>query len=407
MRVELITTGSELLLGFTINSHLNYIARQLAGIGLRLDRQITVGDDRAEMRATVSEALSRSNVVIITGGLGPTSDDFTRDVVAELLRRKLVRDDAIVTAITERFRKRGIRMPESVNVQAMVPVGAQVLPNANGTAPGLAIEHDGKLVVLLPGPPRELKPMFDQYVQPVLKQHFGQQPAFECRVLKVVGLAESLVEEKVTPALANLKDIELGYCAKMGQVEVRVISSLTSIADEAEKRIRTALGDHVFGTSDDRLEEVVVKMLIAARKTIAVAESCTGGLIANRLTNVSGSSETFVNGLVTYSNESKVRLLGVGEETLKAHGAVSEKVAGEMADGARTRSRTDFALSTTGIAGPTGGTPEKPVGLVYIGFATPKQTSVQCHLLLFDRETFKFFASQYALDAVRRELLRQ
>ncbi|HUK81734.1 MAG TPA: competence/damage-inducible protein A [Verrucomicrobiae bacterium] len=407
MRVELVNTGSELLLGFTVNSHLNYIARQLAAIGLRLSRQTTVGDNRTEMRAAVTDALGCSNVVIITGGLGPTSDDFTRDVVAGLLGLKLVRDDAIATAIADRFRKRNIRLPESVNVQAMVPIGSQVLPNANGTAPGLAIEHEDKLVILLPGPPRELKPMFEQYVLPVLKKHFGQQPAFECRVLKVVGMAESLVEEKVAPVLADLNDIELGYCATMGQVEVRVISSLTSTVDQAETRIRAALGDHVFGAGDDRLEDVVVKMLVASRKTVAVAESCTGGLIANRLTNVSGASETFINGLVTYSNESKVRLLGVREETLKAHGAVSEEVAREMAEGVRTRSGTDFGVSTTGIAGPLGGTPEKPVGLVYIGFATPTQTVVHRHLLLFDRETFKLFASQIALDLVRLECLRK
>ena len=405
MRVELITTGSELLLGFAVNSHCSYIGRQLAGVGLRLDLQTTVGDDRAGIRTAVAAALGRSEVVIITGGLGPTSDDFTRDVVAELLGRKLVRDDAIAAAIAERFRKRAICMPESVNVQAMVPVGAQVLPNENGTAPGLAIEHEGKLVLLLPGPPRELRPMFEQYVLPVLKQHFGQEPAFACRVLKVVGLAESLVEEKVAPVLADLKHVNLGYCATMGQVEVRVISCLESTADEAEKRIRSVLGEHIFGAGDDRLEEVVVKMLVAARKTIAVAESCTGGLIANRLTNVSGASETFINGVVAYSNESKVRLLGVREETLKTHGAVSEEVAREMAEGVRTRSGTDFGVSTTGIAGPTGGTPEKPVGLVYIGFATPKRTDVRRHMLLFDRETFKFFASQIALDLVRSELL--
>lgn len=406
MRVELINTGTELMLGFTVNSHLNYIARKLADIGLRLDRQTTVADDRAEMRVVVADALQRSDILLITGGLGPTSDDFTRDVVAELLGRKLLRDDAIAAAIAERFRKRGIRMPDSVNVQALVPVGAQVLPNPNGTAPGLAIEHEKKLLVLLPGPPRELKPMFEQYVLPVLKQHYAGQSRFECRVFKVVGLAESLVEEKVAPALRDVPDIELGYCAKMGEVEVRVISNLKSTADEAEKRIRAALGDFIYGTGDDRLEDVVVKMLTAAHKTIAVAESCTGGIIANRLTNVSGASEVFLNGCVTYSNESKVRLLGVREETLKQFGAVSEEVAREMAEGVRTRSGADFGVSTTGIAGPTGGTPEKPVGLVFIGFATPTGTEVKRHLLHFDRETFKFFASQYALDAVRRELLK-
>jgi nicotinamide-nucleotide amidase len=403
--VELINTGSELLLGFTVNTHLTYIARQLAGIGLRLDRQVTVADDRAEMRAAVEEALKRSDVLIITGGLGPTSDDFTRDVVAELLGRKLVRDEGVAAHIAERIRKRGIRLPESIYVQALVPVGAQVLPNRNGTAPGLALDHDGKLVLLLPGPPRELKPMFDEYVLPVLEKHFGAQARFDCRTFKVVGLAESVVEQQVAPALADLKEIELGYSAKMGEVEVRIISHLKSTADEAEKRIRAALGNQIYGTGADRLEEVVVKMLTAARKTIAVAESCTGGTIANRITNVSGSSEVFINGCVTYSNESKVRLLGVRDDTLKARGAVSEEVAREMAEGVRTSSGTDFGVSTTGIAGPTGGTPDKPVGLVYIGFATPERTDVHRHILTFDRETFKFFVSQYALDAVRHELL--
>jgi nicotinamide-nucleotide amidase len=288
-----------------------------------------------------------------------------------------------------------------VLVQALVPTGAQVLPNPNGTAPGLAIEHDGKLVLLLPGPPRELKPMFEQYVLPVLEKNFAPGDRPVCRVFKVVGLAESLVEEKIAPALADLP-VELGYCAKMGEVEVRVIGK--SI-EQAESRIRAALGDDIFGTGDDRLEEVVVKMLAAAGKTIAVAESCTGGLISSRLTNVSGASEVFRTGFVTYSNESKVRLLGVREETLAKHGAVSEQVCREMADGARRG--TDFALATTGIAGPTGGTPEKPVGLVYIGLATPTGTEVRRHQLFFDRETFKFFVSQYALDMMRRELLKK
>jgi nicotinamide-nucleotide amidase len=407
VRVELINTGSELMLGFTVNTHLTYIARQLAGIGLRLDRQVTVADDRSEMRAAVEEALARSDVLLITGGLGPTSDDFTREVVAELLGRKLVRDEDVARHIAERIRKRGIRLPESIYVQALVPVGAQVLPNRHGTAPGLALDHEGKLVLLLPGPPRELKPMFDEYVLPVLQKQFGAQAHFDCRTFKVVGLAESIVEQKVAPALADLKDIELGYSAKMGEVEVRIISHLKSTADEAEKRIRAALGNHIYGIGGDRLEEVVVKMLTAARKTIAVAESCTGGAIANRITNISGSSEVFISGCVTYSNESKVQLLGVRDETLKAHGAVSEEVAREMAEGVRTSSRTDFGVSTTGIAGPTGGTPDKPVGLVYIGIATPERTDVRRHILTFDRETFKFFVSQYALDAVRRELLNQ
>ncbi|MGD0016848.1 MAG: competence/damage-inducible protein A [Verrucomicrobiia bacterium] len=405
MRIELINTGSELLLGFTVNTHLNYIARKLGEIGLRLERQTTIGDDRSEMRAAITEALRRCDVLIITGGLGPTSDDFTRAVVAELLGRKLIRDGAIATHIAERLRKRGIHLPESIYVQALVPKGAKVLPNHNGTAPGLAVEHNSKLVVLLPGPTRELKPMFEEFVLPMLRQRCGVTAKFDCRTFKVVGLPESAVEEKVAPALADMRDVELGYCARPGEVEVRIISNLKSSADSAEKQIRAALGDHLFGTGEEQLEEVVVRELIKTRKTIVTAESCTGGMIANRITNVSGSSEVFLNGWVTYSNDAKMKQLGVRAESLKQFGAVSEEVACEMAKNARARSGADYAVSATGIAGPTGGTPGKPVGLVFIGMATPQRTVVQRHTLVFDRETFKFFVSQYALDMVRRELL--
>jgi nicotinamide-nucleotide amidase len=406
MRVELINTGSELLLGFTVNSHLNHIARKLADIGLRLDRQTTVGDSLPEMKAVVAEALQRCDVLIVTGGLGPTSDDVTRDVVAGLLGRTLVRDEAVAAAIAQRFRKRGLVMPESVYVQALVPADARVLPNPNGTAPGLAIEEGNKLVVLLPGPPRELKPMLEEHVLPLLRQRIGDAAPFVCRVFKVAGLPESTVEAKIAPALADLPGVELGYCAKMGEVEVRIITATNALADEIEKRARLVLGDTLFGVDDDRLEEVVVHLLAREHKTIAVAESCTGGLIAHRITNVSGASAVFISGLVTYADEAKMQLLGVAQKTLKTHGAVSEETCREMAEGARTRGHVDFALSTTGIAGPTGGAPDKPVGLVYIGLATPAETVVQRHVLSLDRETFKFFVSQIALDMLRRELLK-
>jgi nicotinamide-nucleotide amidase len=406
VRIELINTGSELLLGFTVNTHLNYIARKLGEIGLRLERQVTVGDVRAEMRAAITGALEQCDVLIITGGLGPTADDVTRDVVAKLLQRKLVRDETVAAQIAERLLKRGVKFPDSIYVQALVPEGARVLPNANGTAPGLAIEHDGKLVVLLPGPPRELKPMFEEFVLPMLRQRCGVRGLFDCRTFKVVGLPESIVEEKVAPALADMRDIELGYCARPGEVEVRIISNLKSLSDEAEKRIRGALGEDIYAEGKDaRLEETVVKMLAAAHKTVVTAESCTGGMIANRITNVSGSSEVFLNGWVAYSNEAKVKQLGVCAESLKKFGAVSEEVAREMAGKARQRSGADYAISATGIAGPTGGTIKKPVGLVFIGMATPQRTVVQRHTVVFDRETFKFFVSQYGLDMVRRELL--
>lgn len=388
MRIELINTGSELLLGFTVNTHANYVAGQLAQRGLRLVRQTTVGDDRSEMRAAVTEALSRSDIILITGGLGPTSDDFTRDVVAELLGRKLIPNAAVAETIRERFRRRNRVMPESVLVQALVPEGATVLENPNGTAPGLYLEHAGKKIFLLPGPPRELKPMFEKLDLP-------RRERLDCRVFKVALLPESIVEEKVAPVLKDLPGIELGYCARMGEVEVRILGENL---DEAERRIRAALGESIFGGASDRLEEVLLKKMTG--KTLAVAESCTGGLIAHRLTNINGSSAVFLAGYVTYSNEAKTRLLGVRAATLKAHGAVSEETCLEMAEGARRHA--DYSVAVTGIAGPTGGTPEKPVGLVFIGVATPSGTTVERHVFQFDRETFKQLVSQYALDALRR-----
>jgi len=411
VRIELINTGSELLLGFTVNTHLNYVARKLGEIGLRLEQQVTVGDARTEISAAVTGAMQRSDVLIITGGLGPTSDDVTRDVVAKLFGRKLVRNKAVAAQIAERLRKREVKFPNSIYVQALVPEGAQVLPNANGTAPGLVLDCRGTVrrahvVILLPGPPRELKPMFEKFVLPMLQQRCGVKTRFDCRTFKVVGLPESVIERKVAPALADVRDVELGYCARPGEVEVRIISNLKSSADKAEKQIRAALGEDIYAAgSEARLEETVVKMLAAAHKTIVTAESCTGGMIANRITNVSGSSEVFLNGWVTYSNDSKIKQLGVRAGSLKKFGAVSEEIAREMAENARKRSGADYALSATGIAGPTGGTRTKPVGLVYIGMATPRGTVVQRYTLVFDREKFKFFVSQYALDMVRRELL--
>ena len=397
MRVELINTGTELLLGFTANTHLPYLAGMLATRGLRIAHQITIGDNPSELRDAITESLDRADLLIITGGLGPTSDDITRDIIAYVLDRPLKLDNAVAKTIRERFRKRGRPMPETNLVQAMVPAGATVLHNPNGTAPGLALEYNGKQIFLLPGPPRELRPMFENSVLPRLPG----KPV-DCRFFKTATLPESQVEQLVAPSLADLTGLELGYCARPGEVEVRVVGLR---AAEAESRIRAALGDHIFATGHDRMEDVVIRQLTATGTTIATAESCTGGMIANRLTNVSGSSAVFLAGWVTYSNAAKQRDLGVREKTLKKFGAVSEQVAREMAEAARQRSGATYALSATGIAGPTGGTAEKPVGLVYIGLAVPNGTEVQRHTLGFDRETFKFFVSQTALDMLRRALL--
>ena len=407
---EIITTGTELLLGAIVNTHPNYLAPKLLALGIRLSRVVTVGDDRPAIKAAVSEAINRAALVIVTGGLGPTSDDHTRDVVADLLGRKLRQDDTILDKIKERFRTRGFTPPAAVAVQAQVPEGAIVLPNDHGTAPGLALDtlHASRstLIILLPGPPRELKPMFENHVLPLLRERGFVTPV-ECRTSRTVGTGESVVAELVEPIIAGQPDVEIGYCARPNEVDVRLMTHgdrAKERADELGARIQEKLGDIVFGGADDRLEQVVVHELVRQRKTLATAESCTGGLLANRITNVSGSSETFLQGIVCYSNDAKQRLVGVKPETLAAQGAVSEPVAHELAEGIRVRAGSDFGVGITGIAGPTGGTPDKPVGLVFIALAGPRGTEVKRAVYKLDRETFKLVVTQTALDMLRRAL---
>lgn len=409
MRVEVINTGSELLLGAVTNTHLGYIARKLLPLGLTIDRQVTVGDNHQLIGLTFANAIGRADLLIATGGLGPTADDITRDVVAEICGCPLVFHSEIMDRIAARFRSRKFPMPESVRVQAMVPVGAIVLENHNGTAPGLALEHKGKWIILLPGPPRELKPMFEESVIPLLGARL-KLPVVESRTFRTTGIGESMVEEIVGRQLAALPGCEVGYCARPSEVDVRIVvraatrAEAAALAGRAEDIIRQNLGEWIFGTDDECFEEVMIKALASRKQTLAVAESCTGGHLANRLTNIAGSSEVFLNGCVTYSNESKTRLLGVPAELIARHGAVSEPVARAMAEGIRSRSGTDYGIGITGIAGPGGGTPEKPVGLVFIALATTGATKCIEQRLKYDRETFKFVATQYALDLLRRSL---
>ncbi|MBI5684207.1 MAG: competence/damage-inducible protein A [Verrucomicrobia bacterium] len=424
---EIIATGTELLLGYVVNTHPNYIAPRLGSLGIRVTRIVTVGDDRQAMADAVSQALQRADLVIVTGGLGPTSDDVTRDVVAELLGRRLREDKKVLAKIKVRFRVRRVRMPKAIAVQAQVPEGARVLPNDHGTAPGLAMEAEvepeekvsllreplpvkygvlQRLVVLLPGPPRELQPMFDNHVMPLLRARGYATPAV-CRVLRTVGVGESWVAEMVESLVKGRRDVELGYCARPNEVDVRLITrgpGAVKLADELEARMRARLGDIIFGGENDRLEDVVVRELIRWKRTLATAESCTGGLLASRITNVSGSSGVFMEGIVCYSNEAKMRDVGVRAKALKTHGAVSRPVARELAEGIRRRVGTDFGIGITGIAGPTGGTPKKPVGLVFIALAGPRGTEVRRMICRYDREAFKFVATQTALDMVRRAL---
>jgi nicotinamide-nucleotide amidase len=416
MRIELINTGNELLLGRVLNTHQQWICRRLAGLGYEVSRQICVADDAASIQAAVRESLGRSDLVLTTGGLGPTSDDLTREMIARLLGRELTLDPSILAGIEQYFARRHGVMAASARVQAMVPAGARVLANSHGTAPGLAIEvkpnpfqpGGGRAwVVLLPGPPRELRPMFSEQVVPLLLTEYPEAEKFFSRTLNTTGLGESLVEERIAAPLQPLvgRGLELGYCARIGEVEIRLAargSQAESLVAEAEAVVCGLLRNLIFAVDDGTMEETIVRMLTDQSKTVAVAESCTGGLIAHRLTNVPGASAVLNCGLVTYSNEAKRDLLGVSALALAEEGAVSETVARQMAEGARRRCRTDYAIAVTGIAGPGGGTEAKPIGTVFIALADAQGTVVKRKLNPFDRETFKFVTSQQALDLLRR-----
>ena len=409
MRIELINTGSELLHGCVLNTHQQWLGQQLVTAGYELTHQQTVPDTGAAIQVAVREAIARSELVIVTGGLGPTSDDITRQRIAELLDTPLEEHAKTRDRITAIFHKFKRPMPETVLVQAQVPAGAIVLPNHHGTAPGLAMRTPKGWLIMLPGPPRELRPMYTDSVAPLLAEKMPPKNPIHIRTLKTMGIGESSVEERIGPPLAELLDagLEVGYCARMGEVDVRLVAhgeGADEILEGAESIVQEHVGDFIYGRDDDQLEEVVVRELTKRGLTLAVAESCTGGFLAHRITNISGASAVFLAGHCTYSNEAKQETLGVKPETLAGHGAVSEAVAREMAEGARAKHGADFALSTTGIAGPTGGTEGKPVGTVFIALAGPNGTEVINPCNPCDRETFKYVATQQALDLLRRNL---
>ena len=419
VNVELINTGSELLLGRVLNTHQQWLCRRLADLGHVVARQVAVPDTAQDIQQSVREALARADLVIVTGGLGPTSDDLTRDLVAQLLGKKLLRDETVFTHIKNYFAARKRPMPANNDVQAMVPEDTIVLPNPNGTAPGLAMEVKPNpfraepkpgWLVMLPGPPRELRPMFDNFVVPILRREFPLEVPFVCRTLRTGGVGESAVQEKIQAPLAALAGdgLEIGYCARVGQVDVR----LTARGADAEKVVRTGeaivqkiLGANIYGFDDEEIEMIIVRQLTERKKTLALAESCTGGGIANRVTNVPGASAVFPGGVVSYANEVKEQFLGVRAETLKQHGAVSEAAAREMAEGAREKFGADFAIAVTGIAGPGGGTSDKPVGTVFIALAGAFGTVVESRLNAYEREAFKQLTAQQALEMLRTRLV--
>lgn len=408
MRVVVINTGTEILLGDVLNTHLTFIARELFPLRLRVERQLAVPDGVA-IREALEENFPRADLIFVTGGLGPTTDDITREITAEMLGLELAEDPALASIITERLRRRGIRLTDRILRQAQVPRGAEVLPNDNGTAPGLylaAAHHAGQAsphLFLLPGPPRELRPMFTRSVLPILQRIVMPAEPFACATYRIVGMGESYVEEAIGAQLLALPGIELGYCARMGEVDLRLIGSPAVLA-RADAIVREKLAASIFSTESESLEAVIVHSLGEKAATLAVAESCTGGFLAHRLTNVPGASRVFLAGYVTYSNEAKISALGVSPELIAEHGAVSESVAAAMAEGARARAGANFALAATGIAGPDGGTKDKPVGTAFLALAGGGPTVVRRLFFPTDRETFKQLASQTALNLLRERL---
>lgn len=404
MRVEVINTGTELLLGHVLNTHLRFFAEALFPLGLRIGRQVTVPDGLV-IREALIEAATRAEIVLVTGGLGPTTDDITRDVVAEWLELKLVHDEEIMRAIAERFARRGLTMSARIGLQALRPPEATVLPNEHGTAPGLYLPPTDRSphLFLLPGPPRELHPMFTASVLPILEKALPPRPDIAMRNYRTAGLGESAVEELVGAPLLAL-GLEVGYCARPGEVDLRLIGSPEALA-RAEEIVAAKLSGQLVSSDHRSLEKVIVDRLTARGETLATAESCTGGLLAHRLTNVPGASAVFMQGFVTYANDAKIRSLSVPVALLENHGAVSREVAAAMAEGARMAAGVDHALATTGIAGPGGGSAAKPVGTVFIALATKLgPTTVEQHRFPTDRETFKDLTAQTALDLLRRQL---
>jgi len=413
MNVEIINTGSELMLGRVLNTHHQWLSRRLADLGHMVTRQVAVADTGRDIQEAVRESLGRADLIITTGGLGPTSDDITRELIAELLGRKLVQNRDVLAHIDQFFAKRNRARPAMTNVETMVPEGALVFLNPTGTAPGLAVETGQKpghkqWLVMLPGPPRELRPMFDELVIPLLKQTFAAE-LFVCRTLRTTGIGESRVQEMIEAGLQPLvvRGLGIGYCARPGAVDVRLTASGTvapQLVREGEAVVQSIMGPNIYGFDDDEMESVVVRQLMEKKKTVALAESCTGGHIANRITNIPGASVVLLGGVVSYANAAKENLLGVRAETLRQHGAVSEPVAREMVLGVRERFGSDYALAVTGIAGPGGGTPEKPVGTVFIALAWSGGVEVECLLNPWDRVTFKDVTATQALERLRRRL---
>lgn len=409
MKAEIIAIGTEILLGDIVNTNAQYLSKQLADNGIDVYHQSVIGDNEERVLEAFKEGFKRADIIITTGGLGPTKDDLTKEMASKYFNRELILDEESLKYIESYFKKNGRELKGGNKKQAYFPKGSIVLPNPNGTAPGAIIEEENKIMIILPGPPREMKPMFKNYVMPYLNKFTNE--VLVSKVLRIFGIGEGYMAEKIEDLIDNQSNPTIAPYAKDKDVTLRITAkakdknTALKIIEPVEKEIRERLGDNIYGEGEDTtLEEVVAKKLISKNLTISTAESCTGGMLASTLINYPGISKVFLEGAVTYSNEAKIKRLGVKKETLDKYGAVSEETAREMALGIAKTSETNIGLSTTGLAGPDGGTKEKPVGLVYIGLSINGEVRVKKLNLQGDRQKIRIRTVMNILDWLRREI---
>jgi len=410
LTAEILAVGTELLLGDTLNTNAQYLSKELAGLGISVYHHTVVGDNPARLKKAYSDAFSRADIVITSGGLGPTKDDLTKEIGAEYFGKKLVMDENALKTLESFFTRVGRVMTENNRKQALMPEGALLIPNNNGTAPGCIISDKGKTLIMLPGPPRELTPMFEECVVPYLRER--SDGVYISRVLRLCGLGESTAEDMIKDLIETQTNPTIAPYAKLNELTFRITASAKTEAEALAlmeptiKELYKRFGDNIYGEGNNlSLARVVVEKLKEKNMTIAVAESCTGGLMASALVDIEGSSEVFSEGLITYSNEAKINRLGVSVQTLKNHGAVSLECAQEMALGVAKLSGTNIGIGITGVAGPGGGTEEKPVGLVYVGSYSKGETNTTELRLTGNRETIRTRAVVNALNLLRKQIL--
>lgn len=409
MNSEILSIGTELLMGQIANTNAMYISKKLNEIGVNVFYHSVVGDNQKRVVDALKIALQRADVIIVTGGLGPTDDDLTKEVIAKELNRDLIFNEYAFNVIKDYFKRNNKEMTPNNKKQAYMPKESIIIPNKVGTACGCIIENEDKIIVMLPGPPIELNPMLNDTVIPYLENKTNKK--IKSKFLKIFGLGEAQVADKIEDLIKNQTDPTIATYCELGEVLIRLTTSgdknkdCNSVLNNAEEKIKEILKDYIYSTEGETLQEVVVKLLKEKKKTISCAESCTGGLLSAKITDVSGASEVLNRGIVSYTNIAKMENLNVPKEVLDKFGAVSEQTAKFMAEGIRNVSKTDIGVSITGIAGPTGGTKEKPVGLVYIALATEKETIVKKLMLDGNRQKIRELTCKNVLNLVRMKLM--